>query len=417
LDPIPIKLSPVWDATKTSPLQSVLHFLRPGQIRLPALPPLTLYVHVPWCVRKCPYCDFNSHAVPGQATHLDPDLEARYLDALRADLEASLPMVWGRRVHAVFLGGGTPSMLSEAGMERLLNEIRSLLPIEADAEITLEANPGTVEAEKFASFAASGVNRLSIGIQSFEDRFLQAIGRVHDGTQAQRAVDIALRSFGNVNLDLMYALPGQSVDECKADLRRAIACGTQHLSVYQLTLEPNTVFAKYPPKLPCEEQVEAMQCGVEALTNQAGFEHYEVSAYARHGKESRHNLNYWHFGDYLGIGAGAHGKLSFPERILRQTRNSNPEAYMQACLAGRPVLEEKEVAARELGFEFMLNALRLRKGVAASLFFERTGLSFNEIAEQISRAQREGLLEASSERLQPTARGQRYLNDLQAIFL
>jgi oxygen-independent coproporphyrinogen-3 oxidase len=308
-------------------------------------------------------------------------------------------------------------MLSVAGLDRLLNDIRSLLPVEADAEITLEANPGTVEAEKFAAFAASGVNRLSIGIQSFEDRFLQAIGRVHDGMQAQRAVDIAQKSFGNVNLDLMYALPGQSVDACAADLRRAIACGTQHLSVYQLTLEPNTVFAKYPPELPDEEHVVAMQSEVEALTNQAGFDHYEVSAYARHGKESRHNLNYWHFGDYLGIGAGAHGKLSFPERILRQTRSSNPDAYMQSCLAGRPVLEEKEVAARELGFEFMLNALRLRKGVAASLFFERTGLSLNEISEQISRAQTKGLLAESSELLKPTARGMRFLNDLQAIFL
>jgi oxygen-independent coproporphyrinogen-3 oxidase len=403
--------------TQTTPLQSVLLFLRPGQIRLPALPPLTLYVHVPWCVRKCPYCDFNSHAVPGEQKSLHPELERRYLDALRADLESSLPMVWGRRVHAVFIGGGTPSLLSASGLERLLNDIRSLLPIEADAEITLEANPGTVESGKFAEFARSGINRISIGIQSFNDRHLQAIGRVHDGAEASRAVEIAQRHFANINLDLMYALPGQSLDECTTDIRRALAYGTQHLSVYHLSIEPNTVFAKFPPVVPCDDDAALMQESIDSMTAESGFEHYEISAYARTGKASRHNLNYWHFGDYLGIGAGAHGKLSFPERVVRQARFKQPEAYMESAMTGHALVEEKDVPAAELGFEFMLNALRLTDGVPVSLFAERTGLPVTAISKALAEAQAKGLMSANPSKLEPTQLGRRFLNDLQAIFL
>ncbi|QET00979.1 oxygen-independent coproporphyrinogen III oxidase-like protein [Cupriavidus pauculus] len=397
-----------------SPADNQQLWLKPGQIALPGSPPLSLYVHIPWCVRKCPYCDFNSHAAPG-GTHEIP--EAMYLDALRADLEQSLPLVWGRPVHTVFIGGGTPSLLSAAGMDRLLSDIRALLPLDADAEITMEANPGTFEAERFASFRASGINRLSIGIQSFSDRHLQALGRIHGEREARAAIEIALRHFDNVNLDLMYALPQQTLDECLHDLESALGYGTTHLSMYHLTLEPNTLFAKYPPALPDEDIAYEMQDLIEARTAQAGFRHYETSAYAQPHREARHNLNYWRFGDYLGIGAGAHGKLSFPHRVLRQMRYKHPATYMEKALAGEAVQESRDVDAKELPFEFMLNALRLTDGVPASSFHDCTGLPLHAISKQLAAAEKKGLLEADLTTIRPTELGRRFLNDLQEMFL
>lgn len=399
-----------------APADNTQLWLKPGQIALPGSPPLSLYVHVPWCVRKCPYCDFNSHAVPGQdGSHDIP--EDAYLDALRADLEQSLPLVWGRPVHTVFIGGGTPSLLSAAGMDRLLSDIRALLPLDADAEITMEANPGTFEAERFASYRASGVNRLSIGIQSFNDSHLQALGRIHGEREARTAIDIAQRSFDNVNLDLMYALPGQTMEQCRSDLEAALSYGTTHLSLYHLTLEPNTLFAKYPPALPDDDLAYEMQDLIEASTAQAGYRHYETSAYARPHREARHNLNYWRFGDYLGIGAGAHGKLSFPNRILRQMRHKHPATYMAQAMAGNAVQEAREVSADELPFEFMLNALRLTDGVPASSFHDMTGLPLHTISRQLAAAEKKGLLDADPTLIRPTELGQRFLNDLQEMFL
>ena len=390
---------------------SVEHYLRPGTLELPALPPLSLYVHWPWCVRKCPYCDFNSHESAG------PIPEASYLDALRADLEAALPLVWGRPVTSVFIGGGTPSLMSAAGLDRLLSDIRALLPLEADAEITLEANPGTFEAEKFAAYRASGINRLSIGIQSFDPAKLHSLGRIHDREQALAAVAIAQRHFDNFNLDLMFALPGQTLAETRADVELALALDPPHLSLYQLTLEPNTVFAKYPPTLPDEDEAAAMQDWLEARTAQAGYRHYEVSAYARPGRAARHNLNYWAFGDYLGIGAGAHGKLSFPHRVVRQVRFRNPQAYLDHAARGLFVAESTEVGRADLPFEFMLNALRLSDGVPAGLFSERTGLPLSAIEPALAAAEARGLLRRDHLRIAPTSLGSRFLSDLQSLFL
>ncbi|SPC06728.1 radical SAM family heme chaperone HemW [Cupriavidus taiwanensis] len=406
---------PIVPASASVPVDSKQLWLKPGQISLPGSPPLSLYVHVPWCVRKCPYCDFNSHAAPGADNHEIP--EDLYLDALRADLEQSLPLVWGRPVHTVFIGGGTPSLLSAAGMDRLLSDIRALLPLDADAEITMEANPGTFEAEKFASYRASGINRLSIGIQSFNDRHLQALGRIHGGTEARRAIDIAQASFDNINLDLMYALPGQTLQECQADVETALGYGTTHLSLYHLTLEPNTLFAKFPPALPDDDTAYEMQDWIEARTAAAGYRHYETSAYARPHREARHNLNYWRFGDYLGIGAGAHGKLSFPQRVLRQMRHKHPATYIAQAMAGNAVQEARDVGADELPFEFMLNALRLTDGVPASSFQDYTGLPLHTISKQLAEAEKKGLLEADLTTIRPTELGRRFLNDLQEMFL
>lgn len=406
---------PIVPAAASVPVDSKQLWLKPGQIRLSGSPPLSLYVHIPWCVRKCPYCDFNSHAAPGADNHEIP--EDLYLDALRADLEQSLPLVWGRPVHTVFIGGGTPSLLSAAGMDRLLSDIRALLPLDADAEITMEANPGTFEADKFASYRASGINRLSIGIQSFNDRHLQALGRIHGGTEARRAIDIAQASFDNINLDLMYALPSQTLQECQADVETALSYGTTHLSLYHLTLEPNTLFAKFPPALPDDDSAYAMQDWIEARTAAAGYRHYETSAYARPHREARHNLNYWRFGDYLGIGAGAHGKLSFPQRVLRQMRHKHPATYMAQAMAGNAVQEARDVGADELPFEFMLNALRLTDGVPASSFQDYTGLPLHTISKQLAEAEKKGLLEADLTTIRPTELGRRFLNDLQEMFL
>ena len=376
-------------------------------------PPLALYIHVPWCVRKCPYCDFNSHAI-------EPDRsvpEDAYLDALRADLESALPQVWGRTVHSVFLGGGTPSLLSGGAVERLLSDVRARLTLAADCEITLEANPGTFEAGRYAAYRAAGVNRLSIGVQSFDDAHLQALGRVHDGTQAQRAIEEARRHFDNFNLDLMIGLPGQTPAQAEHDIARALAHSPPHLSVYQLTLEPNTVFHKFPPSLPDDDAMAAMQLAVDGRLDAAGFEHYEVSAYAQPGRAARHNLNYWEFGDYLGIGAGAHGKISLPEGIVRTERHRLPASYMDHARAGRFVAAERWLDDADLVFEFMLNALRLRRGCSRALFTERTGLDPLRLEAGVAVAEQRGLLERDTLRLVPTELGRRFLNDLQALFL
>ena len=379
-----------------------------GRHALAALPPLSLYVHVPWCVRKCPYCDFNSHEAKGGIP------EDTYVEALIADLESALPQVWGRPVVSVFFGGGTPSLLSGAAVDRLLAAFRARLPLAPDAEITLEANPGTAEAEKFAAFREAGVNRLSIGIQSFDDAKLAALGRIHAADEARRAIDFAQRHFERINLDLMYALPRQTLAEAQRDIQAAIAFGTTHVSAYHLTLEPNTAFHHSPPPVPDDDVAADMQQAVEEALAGAGFEHYETSAFAKPGARCRHNLNYWTFGDYLGIGAGAHAKISFPDRIVRESRRRHPSEYLHA--ADRR-LEEREVTSAELPFEFMMNALRLTEGVETRLFEERTGISLAAVQAPLLAAQREGLLSVDARRLAPTAKGRRFLNRLLGFFL
>ena len=396
--------------TKARPLL----WQRPGALHLSSLPPLSLYVHLPWCLKKCPYCDFNSHAWADPSAALP---WARYLQALRADLESSLPLVWGRTVHSVFLGGGTPSLLPPEAVERLLSDLRSLLPLLPEAEITLEANPGSFERQRFAAYRAAGVTRLSVGVQTFDPHGLQALGRVHDAAQAHAAVEEAAQHFQHFNLDLMYALPGQTLAMLERDLDTALGYAPPHLSVYQLTLEPNTVFAKHPPPLPDQDLAYDMLDCITARCARAGLGRYEVSAYARSGHACRHNLNYWRFGDYLGIGAGAHGKLSFAQRILRQVRWRDPARYMEQALAGQPLASEQEVAAAELPFEFMLNALRLREGFALADFSERTGLPLSAIEQPLAQAEAQGWIEREGLRLRPSARGFDFLNDLQALFL
>lgn len=386
-------------------------YLKPGALSLTALPPLSLYVHFPWCVKKCPYCDFNSHEATGGFP------EDEYLSALRADLEMALPLIWGRKIYTIFIGGGTPSLLSAAGLDRLLSDIRTLLPLDGAVEITMEANPGTFEAEKFKSYRASGINRLSIGIQSFNSRHLDALGRIHNGDEAQRAVDIAASNFDNFNLDLMYALPSQTLDEARLDVQTAIAYAPPHLSLYHLTMEPNTVFAKYPPVVPDDDASADMQDMIEQETSAAGYQHYEVSAYAQPQRQARHNLNYWQFGDYLGIGAGAHSKLSFPHRVIRQARYKQPKSYMEQMRLGNPVQEEKEITRGELGFEFMLNAMRLVEGVEVNMFAERTGMPLNAVERALNEAEAKGLLYRDHKTIKPTVLGQRFLNDLQEMFL
>lgn len=392
----------------------VSHYLRPGTLRLPVLPPLSLYVHVPWCVRKCPYCDFNSHEHPGGLTALPLDA---YVDALLADLEAALPLIWGRPVVSIFFGGGTPSLMTVAALERLLSGIRARLPLVPECEITLEANPGTFEAEKFAGFRAVGVNRLSIGVQSLDPAQLRQLGRAHDPAQARSAIACARENFDNFNCDLMYGLPEQSLVQAQDDVEALLAIAGPHVSLYQLTLEPNTVFAKYPPALPDEDTVAEMHEWIEARLATAGYRHYEVSAYAVPGAQSRHNLNYWLFGDYLGIGAGAHSKLSFPHRIVRQTRFKQPASYLENAASGRFCAESIEVPRADLGFEFMLNALRLTDGFAPSLFSQRTGLPLTQIEAPLAQAEARGLIRRDLHRITPTELGRRFLSDLQALFL
>ncbi|HMH19756.1 MAG TPA: radical SAM family heme chaperone HemW [Burkholderiales bacterium] len=383
----------------------------PSGVRLAQLPPLALYVHIPWCVKKCPYCDFNSHQAKGDVP------ERAYVDALVSDLEFSLPDVWGRRVQSVFFGGGTPSLFSAETIEALISAFRARLTLAADCEITLEANPGTFEAEKFRGYRDAGVNRLSIGIQSFNARHLKALGRIHDDSEARRAIEIARSYFENINLDLMYALPQQTPEEAHADARTAVAAAATHLSFYHLTLEPNTYFHRHPPSLPDEDAAAAMQDAIAEALAGDGYIHYETSAWAKPGRECRHNLNYWRFGDYLGIGAGAHGKVSFRDRIERTARWKQPREYLERVAEGRPIQENREVERADLVFEFMMNALRLTEGFPVGSFVERTGLQIAAAEKPLREAEARGLILRDHERIRPTQLGQQFLNDLLALFL
>lgn len=393
--------------------EAVIRLHRGGVVALAALPPLALYLHLPWCLRKCPYCDFNSHEVRAG----EPPFEA-YVDALIADLELGLPQVWGRRVVSVFLGGGTPSLFPPAAIERLIAAVRARLPLEPGAEITLEANPGSFERERLRAYRDAGVSRLSLGVQSFDDALLARIGRVHDARAALAAAEEAARCYATWNLDLMYALPGQTPAMLERDLAQALALAPPHLSAYHLTLEPNTRFATQPPPgLPDDDGAAAMLDTVVEHCAAAGLLRYEVSAYARPGHACRHNLNYWRYGDYLGLGAGAHGKLSFPDRIVRQQRWRDPATYLQRVGEGRPLSNEHAVAVADLAFEFALNALRLREGFDLRLYTERTGQPATQLAEPIERARARGLVEVDATRVRPTTRGFDFLSDLQALFL
>jgi oxygen-independent coproporphyrinogen-3 oxidase len=374
-------------------------------------PPLSLYIHIPWCVRKCPYCDFNSH----ESRHEIP--EQAYVDTLIADLEQATPSIWGRKVRSIFFGGGTPSLFSAEAIDRILSNVRALVPLEYDAEITLEANPGTFEAERFAGFKAAGVNRLSLGIQSFNERHLQALGRIHDSAEAVHAATHAIEIFGNVNLDLMYGLPGQTLQEALADIQQAIDLGPAHISAYHLTLEPNTPFYHKPPELPDDDTSAEMQEAIEQLLAQHDYEHYETSAFGKKNRRCRHNLNYWLFGDYLGIGAGAHSKLSFHDRIIRQSRIKKPNAYMRALADNHHIDSEHSLGAEDLQFEFMMNALRLTEGFDPELFSRMTGKPLAKLLPTIRQAQQKGLLEVTPDYIKPTLLGQRFLNELLQMFL
>ena len=421
---------------------------------LAALPPLSLYIHIPWCIKKCPYCDFNSHemksGVDGHVTisaqqilksppprdnpdgrqpgvtvrpstfasnSLDAATEQRYIDALIADLDATLPRVWGRRIHSIFFGGGTPSLFSAASIDAILGAVRARLVVEPDAEITMEANPGTFEMEKFRGYRQAGVNRLSIGIQSFNAAHLHALGRVHNDDEAKRAIQIAQQHFDNINLDLMFALPRQSLAECVKDVEMALSFGTNHLSIYHLTLEPNTLFHRFPPPLPDDELAADMQDMIHQKLHESGYVHYETSGYAKPGKQAKHNLNYWRFGDYIGIGAGAHSKLSFPDKITREMRHKQPGTFMEQALAGDARQETTATAREELPFEFMMNTLRLHDGFANSLFTERTGLPIHVISRQLDEAEAKGLIKRDHLSVKPTEKGRLFLNDLLELFL
>ncbi len=388
-------------------MSAAARIVLPGEVRLTQLPPLALYVHLPWCVRKCPYCDFNSHERGGELP------EREYVDALIADLEGLLPSVWGRRIVSLFIGGGTPSLFSPESIDRLLSELRARISLVPEAEVTLEANPGTAEAGRFRGYREAGVNRLSLGVQSFDDGVLRALGRIHSADEARAAIELALANFDIVNLDLMYGLPGQSVEMALADIEEALRWETTHVSAYQLTLEPNTVFFRRPPALPEHDLCADMQVVVEDALAAAGFEHYETSAFARPGRRCRHNLNYWEFGDYLGLGAGAHGKVSFADRVTRHERAKQPREY----LAAAQNLQQRTVSRHALPFEFMLNALRLIEGIPLELFEARTGLALSLVERSLREAEAKGLLARDAQRIRPTVRGRRFLNDLLEVFL
>ena len=377
-------------------------------------PPLSLYIHIPWCVKKCPYCDFNSHENRGKNGGVP---ETAYVDALIADLELATPKIWSRKIRSVFFGGGTPSLFSAKSIDRILSHVRMLTPLEFDAEVTLEANPGTVDAAHFVGYKQAGVNRLSLGIQSFNSDYLKALGRIHDSEQAYDAVELALNTFEQVNCDIMYGLPNQSLKDAMQDAQAAVKLNPAHLSFYHLTLEPNTPFYRTPPSLPDDDASSDMQIEIEALLAQHGYEHYETSAFAKKGKQARHNLNYWQFGDYLGIGAGAHSKLSYHDKITRETRPKHPKAYMEQTMQGKATEREWVISQDDLGFEFMMNALRLVNGVPMDLFQQRTGLNIHTLEAAIKKAQSKGLLAIANGNMQPTLLGQRFLNELLELFL
>lgn len=374
-------------------------------------PPLSLYIHIPWCVRKCPYCDFNSHESKQEIP------EAEYVQALIGDLEQATPLIWGRKIHSIFFGGGTPSLFSARAIDQILSSVRALTPLEYDAEITLEANPGTVDSANFLGYREAGVNRVSLGIQSFNDRYLKTLGRIHNSKQALTSIELALKTFERVNLDVIYALPDQSLEDAIQDAKTACALNPAHLSFYHLTLEPNTPFHRTPPSLPDDDLSASMQENIEETLADHGYENYETSAFAQTGKQCKHNLNYWTFGDYLGIGAGAHSKLSFHDRIIRQMRHKHPKRYMENAENGTAVDQEWQIAQKDLSFEFMMNAMRLTDGVPLDLFQQRTGLPFLTLQRSIKEAQVKGLLLVSDEKMQPTQLGKRFLNELLTIFL
>jgi putative oxygen-independent coproporphyrinogen III oxidase len=381
-------------------------------LQFTALPPLALYIHFPWCVRKCPYCDFNSHAVRGEIP------EEQYIDALLTDLEQDLPRVWGRPVRSVFLGGGTPSLFSPEAIERLLAGVRARVVLLPEAEVTLEANPGTVETERFSGYRAAGVNRLSIGIQSFQPEQLKKLGRIHGRDEALAAAQAARTAgFDNFNLDLMFGLPQQTPDEALADLRTALALNPAHLSLYQLTLEPNTLFHAHPPELPDDDVLAAMQDALQMELAGAGFPQYEVSAYARAGRRCRHNLNYWQFGDYLGIGAGAHAKITHPTGITRLWKVKQPREFLATVGTPDVLGGEQSLSTEDVAFEFMLNALRLTEGFPTALFTERTGLPLTTLAPALAQASARGLIEHDDATIRTTPLGRRFLNDLITVFL
>ena len=398
-----------------NPTLDPVHAMRPGLLQLSALPPLSLYVHLPWCIKKCPYCDFNSHEFREGADA--SSTQDAYIDALFADLEASLPMVWGRSVQTVFLGGGTPSLFSPEAIDRLLSGIRARLRLAPDAEITMEANPGTFEKDRFRAFRQAGITRLSIGVQSFDNAHLKALGRVHNRDQALAAVTEAAQVFDTFNLDLMYALPGQTLEGLTQDIQTALAFAPPHISIYHLTIEPNTVFAKFPPTLPEDDLAYDMMDRITELTLAQGLARYEVSAYAKEGHQCAHNLNYWQFGDYLGIGAGAHSKLSFAHRVIRQVRYREPGLYMQQAIKGEPVTQSTEVSRQDLPFEFMLNALRLRGGFDLADYVDRTGQAMTSVQKALQEAEKMGLIDRDLHRVWPTEKGFDFLSDLQALFL
>jgi putative oxygen-independent coproporphyrinogen III oxidase len=409
---IPISPAPVEPTEAASAYQGIQHYMRPGMLQLTALPPLSLYIHLPWCLKKCPYCDFNSHEM--RAADMP---EQRYLDAVMADLEAALPLIWGRTVHTIFIGGGTPSLFSPESIDRLLGGIRARLKLAPACEITLEANPGTFEKDRFKAFRAAGVTRLSVGVQSFNDDYLKTLGRVHDRAQALAAVEEAAQAFDTFNLDIMYALPGQTMATLKEDMATALALAPPHISIYHLTIEPNTYFAKFPPVIPEEDTAYDMLDLITDMTGQAGLNRYEVSAYAKDGHHCAHNVNYWQFGDYLGLGAGAHSKLSFAHRVVRQVRFREPRLYMDKALAGNCLAQIEEVSRADLPFEYMLNALRLKDGFSLQQFSERTGLAMTAIQKGLAEAERQGLIERDFVRVKPSVRGFDFLNDLQSLFL
>lgn len=377
-------------------------------------PPLSLYVHVPWCVRKCPYCDFNSHE-----GH-DSINEATYVDALIGDLELELPDISGRSIETIFIGGGTPSLFSASAYARFFEALRERVTVTADAEITLEANPGTFEAARFADYRQAGINRLSIGIQSFDEQALSALGRIHDRQQAIRAVEIAHQvGFDNFNLDLMFGLPGQTAETAAADVEQAIALSPTHISYYQLTLEPNTYFYLHPPELPEDDPIIDWQIASQQKLAEAGYQQYEVSAYAKQGRQCQHNQNYWQFGDYIGIGAGAHGKVTDVNHhtITRRIKQKHPQQYLASAGTAAGIVQQESLATEDIAFEFMLNALRLKHGVASDIFAARCGVALSQFQASVDQAKQEGLLEIRTDRIQPTEKGYRFLNYLIELFL
>lgn len=385
------------------------------QIRFKSLPALSLYIHIPWCMKKCPYCDFNSHVI---GTSSKDVLETKYVEALIKDLELALPLIWGRNINTVFIGGGTPSLFSGSSIDKILQTVRSYTRLLPSAEITLEANPGAIDVMHLAAYLESGVNRLSFGVQSFNNKYLHVLGRIHDSTQAKKSIELAARYIQNINLDIMYGLPNQSISDAVQDVQDAIKFAPQHISCYNLTIEPNTEFFVKPPSgLPDNDNCYAIEEAIMEQLHLYGYSRYEVSAYTKDGYQCQHNLNYWQFGDYLGIGAGAHSKLSFHDKIIRQVRHKHPQKYMESVTQETHIAENRVITPEELPFEFMLNALRLRRGILTQLFVERTGLELNKILLQLNTGVERGLLNLKGGKIVPTKLGHDFLNDLLMIFM